>query len=96
MTQEQNPSPPAAHRGFARLSQERRREVASLGGQAAHRQGSAHQFTQQEAQAAGRKGGLAVSQDRAHMAAIGHKGGSALRRPSSANESSPPVPRSRA
>jgi general stress protein YciG len=62
-------------RGFSVLSPERRREIASLGGRTAHAQGTAHQFTSQEARAAGRKGGATVSQDRAHMAHIGRLGG---------------------
>lgn len=62
-------------RGFAALSSERQREIASLGGKAAHAKGTAHEFTQAEAIAAGRKGGQATSKDRQHMAAIGRKGG---------------------
>lgn len=46
---------PHGRRGFAGMSAEKRREIASLGGQAAHRSGNAHQFTPAEAQAAGRK-----------------------------------------
>lgn len=84
MAQEKIPGSSASPRGFACLPRERRREIASLGGQAAHRQGHAHQFTKQEARAAGRKGGLAVSKDRAHMARIGQKGGSAKKWPRSA------------
>jgi hypothetical protein len=62
-------------RGFASLPPERQREIARLGGQAAHRKGAAHEFTSEEARIAGRKGGCAVSKNRAHMAAIGRKGG---------------------
>jgi general stress protein YciG len=43
--------------GFASMSQEKRREIASMGGKAAHEQGTAHEWTRAEAQAAGRKGG---------------------------------------
>jgi len=53
------------------------REIASKGGRAAHARGTAHQWTVDEARQAGRKGGEAVSQDRAHMAAIGREGGGA-------------------
>ena len=35
------------------------RALASRGGKAAHRKGTAHQWTREEAQAAGQKGGLA-------------------------------------
>jgi len=43
-------------RGFASLSRNRLREIAQQGGQAAHRKGAAHEFTVEEARAAGRKG----------------------------------------
>jgi general stress protein YciG len=45
-------------RGFASLSKERRREIARMGGKAAHEQGTAHEWTSAEARTAGRKGGL--------------------------------------
>lgn len=62
-------------RGFAAMDRQRQREIASLGGRAAHEKGTAHEFTPEEARIAGRKGGEAVSGDRSHMAAIGRKGG---------------------
>lgn len=62
-------------RGLAGLSPERRRAIASKGGRSAHAQGRAHQYSPAEAAAAGRLGGLAVSADRARMAAIGAIGG---------------------
>jgi general stress protein YciG len=65
----------ARKRGFAVITLERQREIARQGGQAAHRKGAAHEFTSEEARAAGRKGGYAVSRNRAHMAAIDRKGG---------------------
>lgn len=43
-------------RGFACASPELRREIASKGGQEAHRLGRAHRWTSEEAAAAGRKG----------------------------------------
>jgi general stress protein YciG len=52
-----------------------RSEICRKGGQAAHAHGLAHQFTTEEARAAGKKGGDSVSRDRAHMARIGQKGG---------------------
>jgi uncharacterized protein len=64
-------------RGFAGMDAERQRQIASQGGRAAHQRGTAHEFTSEEARAAGRKGGEAVSQDRKHMAEIGSKGGQA-------------------
>lgn len=59
---------------------EKQREIASKGGKASHREGSAHEFTSEEGRLAGRKGGLAVSSDRAHMSEIGRKGGLARQR----------------
>jgi len=41
------------------MDRDRQREIASKGGRAAHKKGAAHQWTREEAQAAGRKGGLA-------------------------------------
>ena len=62
-------------RGFASMDAAKQREIASKGGRAAHSKGTAHEFTSEEARVAGRKGGEAVSRDRAHMAAIGREGG---------------------
>lgn len=45
-------------RGFASMTREKQRAIASLGGKAAHKQGTAHKWDSYEAQAAGRKGGL--------------------------------------
>jgi general stress protein YciG len=55
----------------------RQREIARMGGRAAHEKGSAHEFSSEEAREAGRKGGLATSRDREHMAAIGREGAEA-------------------
>lgn len=68
-------SEPKKYRGFTSLPPEKQREIASSGGRAAHAQGKAHEFTKEEAQEAGRKGGDKVSQDREHMRAIGKLGG---------------------
>ena len=46
-------------RGFASMDRSRQREIASKGGKAAHKKGAAHEWTREEAQAAGRKGGIA-------------------------------------
>jgi general stress protein YciG len=51
------PSSKGSGRGFASMSPEKKREIASKGGKAAHAQGTAHKWTSEEAQAAGRKGG---------------------------------------
>jgi general stress protein YciG len=48
-------SPRRALRGFAAMDPQRQREIASLGGRAAHQSGHAHEFTSEEARAAGRK-----------------------------------------
>lgn len=50
---------PKQRRGFAAMDPAKVREIASKGGKAAHVQGTAHQFTTEEARAAGRKGGTA-------------------------------------
>jgi|JI10StandDraft_1071094.scaffolds.fasta_scaffold161435_2 general stress protein YciG len=50
-----------SNRGFASMDPQRQREIASEGGKAAHEKGTAHEFTSEEARAAGRKGGQARS-----------------------------------
>jgi len=64
-------------RGFASMDRDKQAGIASKGGKAAHEQGRAHEFTVEEARAAGRRGGEAVSRDRSHMAEIGRMGGKA-------------------
>lgn len=44
-----------SRRGFAAMDPQRQREIASLGGRAAHQSGHAHEFTTEEARAAGKK-----------------------------------------
>jgi general stress protein YciG len=44
-------------RGFAGMSEERRREIASKGGKAAHQSGNANEFDSESGREAGRKGG---------------------------------------
>jgi general stress protein YciG len=73
-----------SHRGFASMSPERQREIASKGGKAAHKSGNAHEFNSAEAAQAGRKGGQAAhAAGTAHeftpaeAAAAGRKGGEA-------------------
>lgn len=46
-------------RGFASMSAEKQREIASKGGRAAHQKGTAHEWSSDEAREAGRKGGMA-------------------------------------
>ena len=43
-------------RGLAAMSPERRREIASKGGRTSQARGTAHQWTPEEASAAGKKG----------------------------------------
>ena len=66
-----------SNRGFASMDRSKQREIASKGGRAAHQKGTAHEFDSGEARAAGRKGGVTVSRNREHMAAIGRRGGEA-------------------
>lgn len=51
---------PKKPRGFAAMDPELVRAISSKGGRAAQDAGTAHQFTSDEARAAGRKGGLAT------------------------------------
>lgn len=53
--EEQTPARRKSIRGFAAMDPQRQREIASLGGRAAHQSGHAHEFTSDEARAAGRK-----------------------------------------
>lgn len=46
-------------RGFASMSTDKQREIASKGGRAAHQKGTAHEWSSDEAREAGRKGGMA-------------------------------------
>lgn len=46
-----------SRRGFASMDSSKQRVIASRGGKAAHEKGTAHEFTPEEARAAGRKGG---------------------------------------
>jgi uncharacterized protein len=47
------------NRGFASMTEEDRKKIASSGGRAAQATGNAHRWTTEDARAAGRKGGLA-------------------------------------
>lgn len=47
--------------GFASMTPEQRRAIASRGGKAAHEKGVAHQWNSAEASVAGRKGGLSMA-----------------------------------
>lgn len=54
-------------RGFATMTLEKRREIASKGGVASHKKGTAHEWNSAEAKAAGRKGGKASMGGRAKV-----------------------------
>jgi general stress protein YciG len=69
---------PKQKRGFAVMSPEKQREIASKGGKAAHAAGTAHEFSIEEARRAGQKGGR--SHSREHMSELGKLGGKAARR----------------
>lgn len=51
-------------RGFASMTPDKQRRIASKGGRAAHQQGVAHQWSADEARAAGKKGGQVSGQKR--------------------------------
>jgi general stress protein YciG len=75
--------------GFAAMTREQQSAIASKGGRAAHRKGTAHEFSSEEAQKAGHLGGKAVSINREHMAAIGRKGGQRTGRTTGAQKNVP-------
>ena len=50
-------------KGFASMDPDKQRKIASKGGRAAHRKGTAHEFTSEEAKEAGRKGGRSKRRD---------------------------------
>ena len=94
-------------RGFASMDAAKQREIASKGGKAAHEKGTAHEFTPEDARAAGRKGGQAAhGRGTAHKFTseeareAGRKGGRSARSqgqqppeaPQNTNPSAPPLP----
>jgi general stress protein YciG len=76
-TREATETPPSAApaekprkpRGFAAMDPKLVSELATRGGKAAHRAGTAHEFTSEEARVAGRKGALATHAKRRAKAA---------------------------
>jgi general stress protein YciG len=54
------------HRGFASMDRTKQREIARKGGKAAHKQGTAHEWSSDEAREAGRKGGMASPRRKLH------------------------------
>jgi general stress protein YciG len=78
-------------RGFASMDGDKQRQIASKGGRAAHAKGTAHEWTSEEARAAGRKGGesrgtrpqdsdIPVGQNLATGASFLNDAGSSLRK----------------
>lgn len=65
--------------GFGAMDQATHRAAASKGGTTAWARGHLHRFTEEEGRLGARRGGEAVSRDRAHMAEIGRRGGRARR-----------------
>lgn len=64
---------PRKPRGFAAMDPKLVSELAKRGGKAAHRAGTAHQFTSDEARVAGRKGGMAThAKRRAKEPSVSH------------------------
>jgi hypothetical protein len=53
------------------MSREKQREIASKGGRAAHEKGTAHEWTPDEARAAGRKGGQSSRGGRGRLVPVG-------------------------
>jgi general stress protein YciG len=61
---------PKRPRGFAAMDPKLVSELATRGGKAAHRAGTAHEFTSEEARVAGRKGAMVThAKRRAKLAA---------------------------
>ena len=54
----------------------KQRTIARMGGKAAHEKGTAHEFTSEEARAAGRKGGQARSRSNRARSETGNSGSS--------------------
>lgn len=65
---------PKSGRGFAGMTLEARRKIASMGGRAAHASGNAHQFDSAEASAAGKKRHENAQRRRADQAAADGSG----------------------
>lgn len=68
---------PRRPRGFAAMDPAHQRAIAGMGGRAAHKSGRAHQWSSEEARAAGRKSGC---RDKERMRALGDAGREARRK----------------
>ena len=69
MSESEMSEKPRSKRGFASMDPAKVRELSKKGGIAAHAYGTAHQYTSEEAQIAGRKGGQAVQAKKRALAA---------------------------
>ena len=79
-------------RGFASMDRNKQREIASKGGKAAHQQGSAYEWTSEEAREAGRKGGMAShrrTQEQPQAIEWFYRGGRELESPRDTGEEGP-------
>ena len=56
------------HKGFRAMDPAKQREIASKGGRAAHKKGTAHEWTREEAALAGSKGGTVSRGGRGRLA----------------------------
>ena len=65
-------------RGFASMTPEKQREIASKGGRAAHQKGTAHEWTSEEARSAGRKGGQISRGGRGRLSGDGQPEGARI------------------
>ena len=65
----------SSKRGFASMNPEKQRQIASKGGREAHRQGTAHEFSSEEARAAGRLSWKITGANRQRVATSGRKSG---------------------
>ena len=70
--------------GFASMTPERHKAIASLGGKAAWAKGTAHRWTEEEACVAGKKGGYASHKNYVKAEALGAASGPAVVRPDGA------------
>lgn len=57
-------------KGFASMTPEKQKAIASQGGKAAHAKGTAHEWTREETREMGRKGGRARARKLAEVAAV--------------------------
>ena len=73
-------------RGFASMSPEKQREIASKGGRAAHQKGTAHEWTSEEARSAGRKGGQISRGGRGRLVEPSNAEGPSTSEPSTVDE----------